>query len=96
MACASITSSPTPKPGQTHRSSDNFATSICGGHISWSCPDGITFDVMVDMKLSPDYIVHRDVTNGAVTSNPILESAFLYIANPRNAPSDFLVAVSPA
>lgn len=95
MECASITSSPTPQPEQTHRSSDNFSTGGCGSvSIRWSCPVGITFDVMQDVSFHSDPVIHPSLTNGSVTSND--QSRSLYIANPRNATSNFLVTVSPA
>jgi hypothetical protein len=95
MACASITSEPTPQAGQKHRSSDNFSTGGCGSvSIRWSAPGGITFDVMKDVSGGTDPVIHAGLTNGSITSNDQARS--LYIANPRNATGDFLVTVSPA
>lgn len=93
MECASITSEPNPQGGQSHRSSDNFSTAGCGSvSIRWSSPEGITYDVMQDVSGGTDPVIHHGLTNGSVTSNN--QSRSLYIANPRNASSDFLVSVS--
>jgi len=95
MACATITSDPNPQKGQTHRSSDNFSTDGCGSvSIRWSCPDGIIFDVMEDVSLRTDPVIHASLTNGSVTPND--HSRSLYIANPRNAAGNFVVSVDRA
>jgi hypothetical protein len=81
--------------GQKNRSSKNYlftenAFAECK-HVKWSCPEGISFNVMRDKKAATDPIVLRDVFNGQITEPPRGEG--IYIANPRGANEQFEISV---
>ena len=93
MPCASVTSEPQPQKGQSHRSSGNFSTEECSGNkLQWSCPPGISFDVMQDKSAAHDPTIFEGVTNGTVTD--MYQARSLYVANPRHASANFEVSVT--
>ncbi|MCU0287597.1 MAG: DeoR family transcriptional regulator [Acidobacteria bacterium] len=92
MACASVTSEPKPQSGQKNRSSGNFSTEGCPGtRLRWSCPTGISFNVMKDVPMGRDPVIFYGIANGTITK--MYKARSLYIANPRWADSSFTVSV---
>jgi hypothetical protein len=87
--CACVTSEPRPQSGQRNRSSGNFSTQGCSSSLRWSSPPGITYDIKQDRSRRSDPTRLFGLTNGVRTGNPNERS--LYIANPRNASSNFRV-----
>ncbi|MCR9163827.1 MAG: DeoR family transcriptional regulator [bacterium] len=90
-----IQSSPTPQPGQKNRSSENFGTNTVNsgdGDLLWSCPDGVSFNVMKDKSVAVDPVVFKSVKNGTVTKNS--DDRNLYIANPKGASEAFTVTAT--
>ncbi|SDM74906.1 Deoxyribonuclease NucA/NucB [Fictibacillus solisalsi] len=85
---ATISSYGTPKPGQDHRSSDNFEIGDIPAYankLEWrisSGPASAKFDVMHDDSFGIDETIFYDLTNKA--KSDIKKMKDLYIANPEN------------
>lgn len=94
LSVTSAKSSEAYEHNQKERSSDNFRTTtmVKGTKLLWSCPEGIEFDVQIDVSLLPDDVFARNLTNNMVTD--FIKSDKLYIANPEGADSDFTVTYS--
>ena len=82
-----------PKKHQDNRSSDNFSTSTLKNgeygtpkYMIVSCPENVSFRVCIDEK-GVDGELNDDVYNGAIL--PYEDSDKFYIANPKNASSNF-------
>jgi hypothetical protein len=94
---ASVTSLPTPQPGQKNRSSGNFSVEnlppgtyalkfvVEGGN------PGTHFNVMKDVSGGIDPTIWTDVYSGNTTS--VQTDRSFYIANPSGADSNFIVKV---
>ncbi|MFI8617095.1 hypothetical protein [Acidovorax sp. Leaf78] len=95
---AAGTSLPKPESGQSHRSGPNFTLiSDDGGPITLSLPSGIVFDIKQDISLKEDPTPVKDATNGTVVPGGKLTTGKnYYIANPRNATSNFSVTLNQA
>ncbi|MCQ6265938.1 NucA/NucB deoxyribonuclease domain-containing protein [Fictibacillus sp. WQ 8-8] len=82
-----ISSYGTPKPGQDHRSSDNFSLKNIPAYTSklkWkvtSGPKTAQFDVMHDDNLGIDETIFNDLKDGSVTDIKTVKD--IYIANPE-------------
>ncbi len=87
-----------PLSGQKNRSSENYDLREMKrvGKIRWSCPGGITFNVMEDRTAAKDPVTFSNLCNGSVTDFP-RDSACngLYIANPHGASGKFYIKVVP-
>ena len=93
---ASVVSAPKPLPGQNNRSSQNFQlVSNDGNQITAGCPGGIVFNIMKDVSWGTDPVVVEDATNETVIPGGKLDTGTnYYIANPKNASSNFNVTLS--
>ncbi|MGN1480370.1 hypothetical protein [Porcipelethomonas sp.] len=85
-----------PLSGQKNRSSGNYlftseAFAPCK-KVKWSCPEGISFNVMKDHNAAKDETILTGVCNGSVTDLPSGEG--IYIANPSGADSEFEIRVT--
>lgn len=85
-----------PLSGQKNRSSGNYlftneAFSPCN-KVKWSCPEGISFNIMKDHTAAKDDVILKGVCNGAITKAPSGEG--LYISNPIGATEEFEIKVS--
>ena len=92
-----INSQANPLSGQKNRSSKNydFNKLKTGMKLLWSCPANISFDVMEDRSLSSDPITFSNIKNGSLTDFPSESAANgLYIANPKNASSEFTITAT--
>lgn len=89
-----ILSDKCPKRGQNHRSSSNFDTSaLVGDAMKWSCEDGISFTVNMDIGSGgADREIISSVRNGSITE--MVHSAKLYISDPKGASEPFEITVS--
>lgn len=92
---ATMKSQKSPLSGQKNRSSGNYlfteeSFAECN-QVQWSCPEGITFNVMKDRKAASDPVVLSDVYNGKITDLPKGEG--IYIANPKGANAEFEISV---
>lgn len=94
-----VTSERGPQHGQNHRSSDNFSTTDLGKDMSSaptllyiSAPDGVTFDIMEDVKGGTDTYHHKQAYNGCIIT--YFSSSRAYIANPSGAGSSFNVKLT--
>lgn len=85
-------SSPRKRDGQKHRSSDNFSMlppkEFYNG-IRWEVAGNISFNVKEDLGVITDPIHYKNIVAGKVTS--IEEKENFYIADPKNASSNFVV-----
>ena len=90
----SVVSEPAPQNGQKHRSSNHFSTKSLddGSALTWTCPDGVVFDVKQDKTLATDPTVFSGLTNGSTTE--LVHKSDLYIANPKNADGSFTVTAT--
>lgn len=98
---SSVTSSPTPQPGQSSRSSGNFSTDTLPANtinFQWEItsfgsddPNSISFIVAKDVSGGSDPTIFSGVVNGKYTE--VYESRSLYIANPTGATANFVVSV---
>lgn len=97
---ARVRSGKEPQPGQKNRSSGNFSTeNLPAGtkYLKWEVigggdPDFISFNVMEDKSAATDPTHFSGVLSGNRTS--VISKRSLYIANPKNATSEFTVIVS--
>lgn len=99
---ATVTSSPKPQPGQTHRSSGNFSTDSMPSNAKYVLftvqpsggddPNAIHFDVMQDKSAAHDPTRYSNMYNNAQGSY-VEPQRSLYIANPTGATADFTVSV---
>jgi hypothetical protein len=87
--CTCITSEPAPQPRQSHRSSGNFSTQGCADNLLWTTEPGPVFDVKEDKSLGTDPTIFSSMTTNVIKPNP--NKRDLYIANPKNANSNFTV-----
>ena len=91
----SVHSDPDHQTGQSHRSSENFSTESLEdwGNIQWTVEGGgggdVSFDVWIDISGGKDKHPLSGVKNGSVTK--FVQSRKLYIANPKNADTEFKV-----
>lgn len=72
--------------GQKHRSSMNYDLREMRrtAWMKWSCPEGISFDVMEDKSCAKDPVTFRNVVNGMTVEFPSVSACNgLYIANPK-------------
>lgn len=88
-----MVSSPQKLPGQKHRSSNNFSiippSPLLYNGIRWEGPKGVSFSVKTDESMSSDPTVFKDIGFKTITK---LESRLnFYIADPKNASSNFVV-----
>ncbi len=85
-----------PLSGQKNRSSGNYLFTeeafISCSKVKWSCPAGISFNVMKDHKAATDEVMLTGVCDGAVTKLPAGEG--IYIANPVGASEEFDIRVT--
>lgn len=85
-----------PLSGQKNRSSGNYLFTeesfISCSKVKWSCPAGISFNVMKDHKATKDEVMLTGVCDGAVTKLPAGEG--IYIANPVGASEEFDIRVT--
>ncbi|MNW51716.1 hypothetical protein D3C74_292090 [compost metagenome] len=98
---SSVTSTPTPQPGQSSRSSGNFSTDTLPPNtinFQWEItstgnddPNSISFIVAKDVSGGSDPTIFSNVVNGKYTD--VYESKSLYIAKPNDATSNFVVSV---
>ena len=85
-----------PLSGQKNRSSGNYlftheAFTPCN-KVKWSCPSGISFNVMKDHKAAKDDVMLQGVCDGSITTLPSGEG--IYIANPVGATGEFSIRVT--
>lgn len=98
---SSVTSSPTPQPGQSSRSSGNFSTDTLPANtinFQWEItpfgsddPNSISFIVAQDVSGGNDPTIFSGVVNGKYTD--VYENRSLYIAKPNGATANFVVSV---
>ena len=91
-----IKSQAEPLSGQKNRSSDNYDFRYMekGKKLIWNCPENISFNVMED-KVGTDPVTFSNVKNNVITDFPSdSASNGLYIANPKNAESEFEIRAS--
>ncbi|MDE5621333.1 MAG: hypothetical protein K2I80_12610 [Ruminococcus sp.] len=91
-----MTSQKEPLSGQKNRSSGNYLFTgeafIPCSKVKWSCPSGISFNVMKDHKAAKDEVILTGVCDGAITKLPTGEG--IYISNPIGALGEFDIRVT--
>lgn len=93
--CVYVTSSASPLSGQNNRSSQNFGLGNYYAYYVVSCDKGISFNLMKDVSGGNDYVVLENITDGDIIGNHTDLGGDLYISNPSDAGSSFLVSFQP-
>lgn len=94
---SSVKSSPHPKSGQSHRSSDNFVLrKPPSGFIRFECSDNRAGFKVYQDKIGTDKVIYRYIANGSVMPFNGDEGNKYYIADPCDANADFVVSVYEA
>jgi hypothetical protein len=90
-------SHPAPLPGQKRRSSSDVSTAGAPSGVSrlrFTCPRGISFNVMCNMNGGTDPVVWAGLTNGS--QMPFQRLTNIYISDPAGARLSFDVDMWPS